>query len=110
MWQLVKQLKPATAIGLVVLWNVIAGVAIFLNHGLGPVTTPSSAVVTVVLCAALAAACLATRNSKALQARFFRTGHDEQEVRSLLLSIAVVAILLVLGFAWSAYNLLGHYT
>jgi len=106
LWNLVKSIRPIAIVAIVVIWNALCLVGIWLNGGMGRVATfPSAAAMTLAsLC--LAAFAFSAACSGAVQRAVLRPNANPTSARSGLLFLGVLGTLLTLGSAFTAYGIL----
>ena len=102
---LARGLKPSASIAAVVGWNVLCGIGIYLNGGLGRLKTVPSVLMMFVACTAMTIFALATVMSERWRRIVLRESADVDSVVSAMLFLALIATILALGALYTAMQL-----
>lgn len=104
-WPLIKSLKPQVLVAALVGWNVLAGIGMALNGGMGELRTVGGALGMVVASAALAAFGFGTALLPAWQGALMRPGVDPAPARPALLLMGLIGTLLAGGGLYTVAGL-----
>jgi hypothetical protein len=86
-------------IGVVLVWNLCCGLAIYVNGGPGQIRRPASALIIVVTVAALAASFFMLRWNAAVQAALLKSTADQDAVEQFALDMGIVLSIVAAVFA-----------
>ena len=109
-WNLVKSLRPLAIVAIVVAWNALCLIGVWLNGGMGRVSTFGSAAVMTIACLSLAIFAFSAAQTGAVQRAVLRPNANPTVARPGLFFLGLMGVLLALGSAFTAYGLLNGHT
>ena len=101
-------LRPSVLVGLILLWNLMVGISVYLNGGSGRILDPRAAVVGGAACLAAAVFCYAVLAIRAVRRSVMRPGHVESFDRSSFFLVGAIALLLGVVLALQGTGVLGQ--
>ena len=109
LWNLLKSIKPLAIVAIVVVWNALCLVGIWLNGGMGRIATFPSAAAMTLASLSLAIFAFSAARSGAVQRAVLRPNADPTLALPGLLFLGTLGAILALGSAITAYGILhGH--
>jgi hypothetical protein len=109
-WKLIKTLRLEVIIAFVIIWNVLMGVGIAMNGGVGKIRTTPGAIAMALTCGALAVFCFGTVLIAAWQRIMLRPTADPAQAKPGLLFIGLVSSFLSAGGVVTAIGIFGNHT
>ena len=110
LWQLIKTLRPEVIVIFLISWNVLVGIGMVLNGGMGQIRTLSGAIAMAITCGGLAAFGFCTALVPAWQRVMFRPEADPRPARLGLIIFGIIGAILAIVGAVSAVNFIGNHT
>ena len=109
LWNLVKSLRPIAIVAIVVIWNALCLIGIWLNGGMGRIATFPSAAAMTLACLSLAIFAFSAARFDAVQRVVLRANANPTLAYPGLFFLGLLGALLALGSAFTAYSILtGH--
>lgn len=106
--KLIKTFRPEIIFSFLIVWNVLIGIGIALNGGMGRIQTLSAAAAMAITCAGLSAFGFGTALSSSWQRILPRPEADSSQARPALILIGLIGAGLSIGGIISAIEILGQ--
>ncbi len=109
-WKLIKTLRPKVIVIILISWNVLIGIAIAFNGGIGQIRTLPSAIAMACTCGSLAVFGFCTALMPSWQRVMLRPEADPKYAQPGLLFVALIGIILTVAGVFTATGIIGKHT